>query len=217
MNIFIVYAHPEPKSFDGLLKDRAVDLLNRDGHVVEVSDLYAMRFKAVADPHDFTDPQDPALFDLQREQRHAAASGSFAPDILAEQRKLLWSDLLILQFPLWWYGPPAMLKGWIDRVLAYGVAYGGGRSLSGRSAMPLLTTGGPPRPFSVEKQQVLTQMLDPLLRGTLHFCGMTVLPPYAVYGAAQLSQDQRESVLADFATLLHGIGEIPPLTYPPTP
>ncbi len=45
-------------------------------------------------------------------------------DIDAEQRKLVAADAVIFQFPLWWLGMPAILKGWIDRVFAYGLAYG---------------------------------------------------------------------------------------------
>ncbi|QWU17002.1 NAD(P)H dehydrogenase (quinone) [Paenibacillus sophorae] len=53
MNVLIVYAHPEPGSFNGAMKDLAVATLIDEGHQVKVSDLYAMNFKAVADRDDF--------------------------------------------------------------------------------------------------------------------------------------------------------------------
>jgi NAD(P)H dehydrogenase (quinone) len=73
----------------------------------------------------------------------------------AEIDKLLWADALILQFPLWWFAMPAILKGWVDRVFAYGFAYGVGEhsdrrwgdrygegTLAGKPAMPIVTAGG---------------------------------------------------------------------------
>ena len=53
MNVLIVYAHPEPKSFNGAMKDLAVATLAGVGHVVTVSDLYAMRFNPVVGAEDF--------------------------------------------------------------------------------------------------------------------------------------------------------------------
>ncbi|GAB4345358.1 MAG: NAD(P)H-dependent oxidoreductase [Phototrophicales bacterium] len=213
MNVLIVYAHPEPKSFDADMRDRAVQILTREGHAVVVSDLYAMRFKAQLDADDFTDPADEIYFNLQKEQLHAAETGTFAADILAEQRKLLWSNMLILQFPLWWYSVPAIMKGWIDRVLAYGFAYGQGRNLKGRRAMLVMTTGGQVQPFTMEKQNILSAMLDHVQRGTLHFCGFDVLPPFAVYGAANANADQREQFMVQYTQLLRGLHLIDPIAY----
>ena len=213
MNILIVYAHPEPKSFDAEMRDRAVQVLTHEGHSVMVSDLYAMRFKATLDADDFPDPADDVFFNMQKEQLHAAENGTFAPDILAEQRKLQWCDMLILQFPLWWYSAPAILKGWIDRVLAYGFAYGQGRNLKGRRAMLVMTTGGQVQIFTADKQNILTSMLDHIQRVTLHFCGFDVLPPFAVYGAANTNADQREQFLVQYSQLLRGIHLIDPIGY----
>ncbi|MFW5691419.1 MAG: NAD(P)H-dependent oxidoreductase [Chloroflexota bacterium] len=213
MNVLIVYAHPEPKSLDGAMKDRAREVLMRAGHAVEVSDLYEMRFKAAADADDFTHPVDEFYFNMRKEQRHAAETGTFSPDIQAEHRKLFWCDHLILQFPLWWYGMPAIMKGWVDRVLAYGVVYGQGQSLAGRRAMIVTTTGGMPRPYTSDKQRTISDILDNLQRGTLHFCGMDVLPPFAVYGATNVSADQREQVLLQYTQLLRALDQIPPIEF----
>ena len=213
MNVFIVYAHPEPKSFDAVMRDYAVDTLAHAGHTVELSDLYLMRFKPTVDVDDFTMPLNPLALDVKLEQRHAAENGTFAPDILAEQRKLLWCDVLILQFPLWWYAVPALMKGWIDRVFTYGFAYGQGRKLEGKRAMLVMTTGGPVLPFTSNKQRVLSDMLDYLQRGTLDFCGFEVLPPFAVYGAAAIHPEQREQVLLQYAQLLRSLAYLPPIEF----
>ena len=126
MHVLLVYAHPEPASFNGALRDAIVGETVASGHSVDVSDLYAQGFDPVAGRGDFMHAADDALFHYQSEQTAAALSDGFVPDLAREQDRLRRADLLILQFPLWWGGPPAILKGWFDRVAAYGVAYADG-------------------------------------------------------------------------------------------
>src|SRR6266568_1101953 len=120
MKILIVYAHPEPRSLNGSLRDFAVRHLESIGHSVQVSDLYAMRWKAVFDGDDFLARDLDARLDPIGDSKHAFATGTQSPDIAAEQQKLLWADAVILLFPLWWFSLPAILKGWVERVYAYG-------------------------------------------------------------------------------------------------
>ena len=128
MNILIVDAHPEPRSFNGAMKDLAVQTLGGLGHSVTVSDLYAMGWNAVAGPADISgSPSDTSRFSIARKQTLAMENGTIAADIAAEQAKLVAADLLISQFPVWWFGMPAILKDWADRVLARGFAYLPGR------------------------------------------------------------------------------------------
>src|SRR5690606_21323041 len=124
MNVLIIYAHPEPGSFVGKMKTTAIDTLKRHGHHIQISDLYEMDFKAVADYNDFLNPVGRGNFDLHEEQLNASRNNSFTSDIIAEQHKLLWAHMVLFMFPLWWYSVPGILKGWIDRVLANGFAYG---------------------------------------------------------------------------------------------
>ena len=104
INVLIVYAHPEPTSFAGAMKDVAVSALTAAGHRVEVSDLYAERFNPVAGRHDFKTAADPARFHYQSEQLHASRTGGFAADLAREQERLMRADLLVFIFPLWWSG-----------------------------------------------------------------------------------------------------------------
>ena len=78
MNVLIVLAHPEPKSFNGAMKDAAVETLERAGHTVIVSDLYAQKFNPVAGPWDVTKQQNTEVFNLAMEQDHAAENNLFA-------------------------------------------------------------------------------------------------------------------------------------------
>ena len=141
MKALIVYAHPEPKSFNGAMKDLSVETLRGRGDEVEVTDLYAMRFNAVVAADDFHGERaDPEFLSIAAEQTCACERGTLASDIVTEQKKLVRAEILILQFPIWWFGMPAILKGWADRVLARGFAYVAGRKydtgmLRGKTAM----------------------------------------------------------------------------------
>jgi NAD(P)H dehydrogenase (quinone) len=191
--IFIVYAHPEPRSLNGALKELALSTLRAQGHEVEVSDLYAMNWKANADGADFPQRDPEERLHYGRASRAAFDAGTQAPDVVREQEKLLWADAVILQFPLWWFSVPAILKGWIDRVFANGFAYGigvfdgkrygtryGEGTLAGKRALVAITAGGQPAHFSDRGiNGRLADLLFPLTHGTLYYTGMQVLPPFA--------------------------------------
>jgi len=115
MRVFIVDAHPEPQSFNSAMTREATHALRAAGHDVDISDLYAMGFNPVSDRRNFVTVHNPEYYRQQSEEAYAAAHEGFAPDIQAEMDKLFRCDVLILQFPLWWFGLPAILKGWIDR------------------------------------------------------------------------------------------------------
>lgn len=155
MKILLVYAHPEPRSLNGALKDFAVQHLQNAGHEVQVSDLYAMRWKAGFDADDSSAPPVGESWRATRDSQYAFANGTQSADIVGEQEKLLWADTVIFQFPLWWFSLPAIMKGWIDRVYAYGFAYGVGEhsethwgdrygegTFAGKRAMLVVTAGG---------------------------------------------------------------------------
>jgi hypothetical protein len=69
----------------------------------------------------------PEFLSIAAEQTPACETGTLASDIVAVQKKLARAEILILQFPIWWFGMPAILKGWADRGLARGFAYVAGR------------------------------------------------------------------------------------------
>ena len=83
MNVFIVLAHPEPKSFNAALFDTAVRTFEWSGHTVAVSDLYRMGFNPVSDRRNFTTTKDPDYLKLQIEETHASEHAGFAADIEA--------------------------------------------------------------------------------------------------------------------------------------
>ena len=205
MKVLLVFAHPEQRSFNGALRDVAVAELKAQGHEVQVSDLYAAGWKSAVDRADFPgfDPELP----LQpgRASKKAFLAGDLTADVVAEQEKLVWADLLILQFPLWWFTMPAILKGWVDRVFSYGFAYGVGEhserrwgdrygegTMAGKRAMLIVTAGGWQEHYSARGiNGPIDDLLFPINHGILYYPGYTVLPPFVAYkvdllGAAAL-------------------------------
>lgn len=221
MKVLIVIAHEEPRSFNAAMKDLAVETLEKAGHSVTVSDLYAMKFKAVADGEDFLERRDRHFLKRQMEEKAAAELGTLAHDILEEQRKLKDCDLLILQFPLWWFSMPAILKGWVDRVMTMGFAYGGGKwydqgGLKGKRAMLAVTTGGPEAGYSPRGiNGSIEEVLFPIQHGILFFCGFEVLKPFLAWGPAHLEESARVELLERYRQHLSGIEDLDRVPYHP--
>lgn len=201
MNVLIVHAHPEPTSFNGAMTRHAVTVLAEAGHEVTVSDLYAMGFDPVSDRRNFTTVADAEFLRLQTEEAHASQNNSFVPELQDEMDKVARSDLLIFQFPIWWLGLPAILKGWVDRVFAVGRAYGGGRYFDsgvfhGKRAMCSVTVGGPKEVYSARGvYSEVEDILFPIHRGIFGFTGFSVIEPFVVYGPNRISQGERQKYL----------------------
>ncbi|AKE10434.1 NAD(P)H-dependent oxidoreductase [Serratia liquefaciens] len=201
MNVLIVYAHPEPQSLNGSLRDFSVQRLEAAGHAVQVSDLYAMQWKATLDANDST-AQSGDRFNPSLDSQQAFAQGLQSKDIELEQEKLLWADTVILQFPLWWFSMPAILKGWVERVYAYGFAYGVGEhsdvrwgdrygegTLAGKRAMLIVTTGGWESHYAQRGiNGPIDDILFPIQHGILHYPGFEVLPPFVLYRTGRVDE-----------------------------
>jgi NAD(P)H dehydrogenase (quinone) len=220
MRVFIVHAHPEPKSFNGALTRVATEALHAEGHEVIVSDLYPAGFNPVSDRRNFTTMNDSSYFRQQAEEAYAAAHDGFAPDIAAEMEKLFWCDALILQFPLWWFGLPAILKGWVDRVFASGGRiYGGGKwydrgVFSGKRAMCSITIGGMSPMYSEHGLNgPITGILFPINHGMLYFTGFTVIEPFLVHAPVRMTDAERAAVLQRYSERIAGLATAPTVTY----
>jgi putative NADPH-quinone reductase len=213
MNIFLVMAHPEPRSFNGALFRQTLQLLTEAGHAVKTSELYTMEFNPVSSRHNFTSVKDPNYFKPQIEEIFATEVGGFASDVEEELQKLEWCELMIWQFPLWWFGLPAILKGWADRVLAMGRTYGYGRIydkgvFQGKRALLSVTTGGGSEHYQKGGfNGDIHGILRPIQRGILEFVGFSVLAPHIVFGPAHLNEDERKVALAAHARRLESIAK----------
>ena len=220
MNILIVHAHPEPKSFTTAMKDLAVTHFEEAGDHVQLSDLYAMGWNPVASAEDFGKRRDSGYLTYALEQRHAFETESLASDIAGEVEKLLWADLVIFSFPVYWFSVPAILKGWFDRVLLSGPIYGGKRfydkgGLRGKKAMLACTLGGRDHMFGPDAiHGEIEVMLRPILRGTLYYTGFEVLPPFIGWHIPYISEDERVGILRDYKTYLNRLEDLDPLKFP---
>jgi NAD(P)H dehydrogenase (quinone) len=227
MNILLVFAHPEPRSLNGALRDVAIAELRAQGHDVRQSDLYAEGWKSEVDRADF-----PSLSPDVRLKPAAASGAAFAADALtadvkAEQEKLLWADALILQFPLWWYTMPAILKGWVDRVYAYGFAYGVGEhsdrhwgdrfgqgTLAGKRAMLIVTTGGWKEHYAPRGiNGPIDDLLFPINHGILYYPGYDVLPPFVAYRVDRLDDAGLERLAEHLRERMRTLATTAPIPY----
>jgi putative NADPH-quinone reductase len=138
MRTLLVYCHPDPGSFSAALRSAATDALTARGHDVRVLDLYADGFQPV----------------LTREERAVYLTEPSVIEASVQEHVdgLRWAEHLLFVFPIWFYGPPAMLKGWLERVWLPGVAFMPPRR-KGRPAVPglrhirrltVITHGGSP-------------------------------------------------------------------------
>lgn len=187
MKAHIVLSHPEPKSYNAHLARLADTTLTARGWSVTTSDLYAMDFDPCERPEHYADLQDTARFDVQTEQRHASLSGTIPTDIREEIERLAQADLVILQYPMWWHLPPAILKGWLDRVFIYGDVYKSdyrfekGRFVD-RKAMLSLTVGTSPETYAFDgRSGDIDLMLWPV-NFSLAYVGFDVLEAHVAYG-----------------------------------
>lgn len=189
MHVLIVQAHPEATSFNGQLTSKARIALEASGHSVTISDLYAERFDPLEAGGHYRDRIDASRFVPLAEQRHASENKTLPFDVLAEIEKLEAADVLVLQFPLWWHGPPAILKGWFDRVFVSGKIYKSRQRYDtgyfrGKRALVSVTTGAPETAFgSGARGGDMDVMLWPI-HYSLHYLGFSVLPPQCHFEAS---------------------------------
>jgi NAD(P)H dehydrogenase (quinone) len=215
--VLIIHAHPEQKSFCSGLKEVAVQYFTEQGDQVQVSDLYAMGFDPVGDQRDFKSQSNPDFFKYQLEQLNACKSDSFTEDLKNEMDKLIWCDVLIFNFPLWWFGLPAILKGWVDRVFAMGLVYGDGKGVyengtfKDKTAFITMTTGGPEAAYTATSNGDPAVILFPIHHGMFYFAGMTVLPPFISWGPARMSLGDRTKELERYSIYLSSLNSLTPI------
>jgi NAD(P)H dehydrogenase (quinone) len=227
MKILIISAHPDPGSLTNALRDVAADQLRAEGHAVRVTDLYAERWKSIVDRVDFPNLPASARLRVPAASGAAFAAGALTDDVKDEQAKLLWADALILAFPLWWFSMPAILKGWIDRVYAFGFAYGVGEhsetrwgdrygegTLAGKRAMLLVTAGGWDTHYGPRGiNGPIDDLLFPINHGVLFYPGYDVLPPFVVYSADRTDERAFDTIAASLRARMSELFATPPIPF----
>ena len=161
MNHLIIYAHPNSASINYQLKETVINVAENAGHIVRVRDLYALHFNPVL-----------SLKDIQ-DQR----AGQPDATITEEQRHIQWADMITFIYPVWWTGMPAIMKGYIDRVMTYGFAYRYTNGiqqglLKGKMAFVINTQGKSHREYqAIGMDQALKLTSD---TGVYTYCGFEV-------------------------------------------
>lgn len=187
MQAHIVLAHPEPKSFNARLAAETRRALGDAGWRTTFADLYAMDFDAREGPRHFRARDDATTFHTQIEQRFSGDNGTRPDDVQSEIDNLAACDLLVVHFPLWWFGMPAILKGWMDRVFVYGGLYRSTMRFDtgfcrGKKVIACVTTGAPEASCGHDGQSGDTRLiLWPALL-PYRYLGFDVYEPEILHG-----------------------------------
>ncbi|WGE89267.1 NAD(P)H-dependent oxidoreductase [Actinobacillus arthritidis] len=157
MNHLIIYAHPNPQSFNHAILSQVVQA--SQDHQVIVRDLYQLKF----DPN------------LAWQEFQSSLTSQYPTEIQIEHRYWQQADVITLIYPLWWMGFPAILKGYLDRVLSYGFAYQNGEIesiglLKGKKIQQFVTLGNSNVKYA--HKGFLKSLDDTLGKGIFQFCGI---------------------------------------------
>lgn len=184
--VLVVYAHPNPESFNSAIRKTVEEYLKERGLAFEVRDLYTMGFNPILSTQDFL----------------AFERGEVPEDIKREQELIREAKTLVFIFPMWWYSFPAILKGYIDRVFSHGFAYKEENGdvvglLKGKRALILCTLGG-----SEENYQDFARCLENTFKATFEFCGIEVPLVKFFYAVPYVSDEVRKGYLEEVKLLL---------------
>jgi len=221
MRVHVVHAHPEPRSFVAAMRDVVVDELTAQGHAVTVSDLYAIGFDPLASGADFLRRKDPDYLVYALEQRHALAQDALHPEIRREVEQVLAADVIAFTFPLFWFGVPAIMKGWLERVFLSDTFYGGTRiyangGLAGRRAFAAFSLGAAEHMFG--RDGIHGELVDGMLRhffqGTLGYVGLAVHRPFVAYQVARVDAQRRRAILEELRAYVRTLDRQPLIPMP---
>lgn len=193
MKTLIIFAHPNADSFNRAILNSFISGLKSKNFSYDLVDLYAINFEPRLNS------QDLALFQ----------QGKISPDIQVQQAKVVWADCLAFIFPVWWSAPPAILKGWIDRVFSLKFAYdftdrGPVGLLQGKKALLMTTTGGDQIFFESSGIKKAIEMTVDM--GVFIFTGMEKVQHEFFYQVIECDPASRKSYLDKAFELGAGLG-----------
>lgn len=127
------------------------------------------------------------------------ADGHF--DVPAEQQILETFDTIVLQFPLYWYATPAVMKQYFDEILTSGWAYDERQALAGKKLTAIITMGGSQDSYESSGSNAYSESeLGAPYRATAQFCGMTWSTPLFIYDASEASEEKVQAALNELNT-----------------
>lgn len=220
--VLVVLAHPEPRSFNGSWAEATISAARQQGHNVLISDLCAMGFEAAEGAQHYPGFPDEETFDPLKVQEEYAARRALPEEIEHEIAKVQAADWIVFHFPLWWFAPPAILKGWFDRVLVHGELHTVDQRFDkglfqGKKALFCVTTGASETECAFNGKEGDTQMLLWPSAYTLRYLGFDVLTHKLVHSVhgyfegdekfqletrLQSALDEQTQLIKDFDTHL---------------
>lgn len=220
----IVFAHPNPKSYCGALRDTAIQQFNKMGVRVLQSDLYQMNFNPVLTFTNYSIPKDTKNININEQVKKAVYDHTIDPMLQKEMDKAKAADYIIFIAPTWWGTFPAILKGWLERVLTPGVVADVPDNMYkkayflGKKSMIVTTTGFGKEYFSKEGKHSSNQTLEEnywhIINGVFAYCGMETLPIVACYGMDKSTDKQRKDHLEVLRKAIEDIEKTKPIYCP---
>lgn len=196
LNHLIITAHPNKQSFNQAIAETVINASKQQHTEIRVRNLYALNFDPI----------------LSWQELNATYQGIVATEIQQEQQFIREADLITLIYPLWWMGFPAILKGYLDRVLTHGFAYKTEGEISqglivGKKMQQFITLGS-----NVSQYQALgwdKSLNDCLINGLFNYCGITDID-YQLFGDIHLiDTSARHNILQQIEQkTLHNIQQI---------
>lgn len=184
MKVLIIFGHPNPDSFNGAILNVVENTLKNKGHEYVTKKLYDQNFNAIFTLDDY----------IKMEK------GTRSEDIALEQIDVEWADTIVFIYPIWWSGPPAMVKGWFDRVLTKGFAFiereDGTHEglLNNRKVIVFTTSASSER--EINNNNLYDAMMTVLINGIFKFCGLNDVTYRNYYELPDLPQELRNNMLA---------------------
>lgn len=205
----IVYVHPEARSLNGHLKNVTARILTEQGYCVTISDLYADRFKPLVQPSDYPFYDKPT-FSLGNANGMALKMDRLTNDVRKEKQRLEEADLIVFQFPLWWFTCPSMLHAYFERVLLPGWShYTDKPALKGKKVLISVSTGAKEEDYVPGKGGSIKQILHHMVVGTLGYIGTQVLEPLVLYNVLMCSNAERGDKIRELEQAIQNIERRP--------
>lgn len=191
MKLLVIFSHPKEQSLNRAILHSIEEGAKTGRHEVRLRDLYAMKFNPVLSK-DELDHSD----------------GKVLPDVQREQELIIWSDLLVFIYPIWWYDRPAILKGWIDRVFTFGFAYGPSPEgikglLTDKKALVFQTAGSSEEKFlSPDGSHAVDRSMK---EGTLAYCGIDEVKTQTFYSTFTKTDEEVSKLLKEIKITIENL------------
>ncbi|WP_316012875.1 NAD(P)H-dependent oxidoreductase [Roseobacter sp. HKCCA0434] len=217
----IISVHPMKDSFTAQWAAASAEAARRSGSA-RLIDLHAEGFDPIEHPRHYAEPGP----DVMRMQDAAARSGALPVEVADHVAAIRAAERIIFHFPLWWFAPPAMLKGWTERVLVHGAMHSSRARFDtgpcrGKRALFCVTTGSSAAESGPDGKEGDTRLHLFALAYTLRYCGFDVAEPVIVHGvhgfhegaARERLEARLRAVLERQAEIVAGLDERPLLTF----